>query len=63
MVRRYCPSYEPYYGYYGSFSTIAIGVTAVLVLEFISMILSPTLLVQKVAAKVSSAARGRKRKS
>jgi len=50
-------------GYFGSFSTIAIGVTAVLVLEFISMILSPTLLVQKVAAKVSSAARGRKRKS
>ena len=50
-------------GYFGSFSTIAIGVTAVLVLEFISMILSPTLLVRKVAAKVSSAARGRKRKS
>ena len=50
-------------GYFGSFSTIAIGVTAVLVLEFISMILSPTLLVKKVASKVRSAARGRKRKS
>ena len=50
-------------GYFGSFSTIAIGVTAVLVLEFISMILSPTLLVKKVASRVRSAARGRKRKS
>ena len=50
-------------GYFGSFSTIAIGVTAVLILEFISMVLSPVLLARKVAAKVSSVARGRKRKS
>ncbi|OJI07759.1 MAG: MFS transporter [Candidatus Micrarchaeum sp. ARMAN-1] len=49
-------------GYFASFATIAIGVTAVLVLEFISMVLSPMLLVRKAVAKVSSSARGRKRK-
>ncbi|MCL4388175.1 MFS transporter [Candidatus Marsarchaeota archaeon] len=49
-------------GYFASFATIAIGVTAVLVLEFISMALSPMLLVKKAVAKVSSSARGRKRK-
>jgi len=45
-------------GYFASFATIAIGVTAVLILEFIAMLLSPTLLVRKAIDRVKGSTKG-----
>lgn len=47
-------------GFFGSMSTIAIGVTVVLVLEFVAMLLSPTLLVRKVSSPHKRTARRRR---
>lgn len=44
-------------GYFASFATIAIGVTAVLILEFVAMLLSPTLLVKRAVESVKRATR------
>ncbi|MCL4404946.1 MFS transporter [Candidatus Marsarchaeota archaeon] len=50
-------------GYFASLSTIAIGVTVVLAIEFVAMLVAPTLLAQRAAERGSSArARGAARR-
>ena len=51
---------------FASFATISIGVAVVLVIEFISMLIAPTLLANKIekkAAKASTTRSKKKRKS